>query len=85
MLPLKTPPIQTRFTDPRLHEFTELKGGGARHNVGDKKGFHYLTPNYPWGCLDYIRNSKTIKSYKHPVLTLYGYGKILTEGISLII
>ena len=23
-------------------------------------------------------------SYKHPVLTLYGYGKILTEGISLI-
>ena len=22
--------------------------------------------------------------YKHPVLTLYGYGKILTEGISLI-
>ena len=23
-------------------------------------------------------------AYKHPVLTLYGYGKILTEGISLI-
>ena len=22
--------------------------------------------------------------YKHPVLTLYGYGKILTEGLSLI-
>ena len=27
---------------------------------------------------------KSLITYKHPVLTLYGYGKILTEGISLI-
>ena len=32
------------------------------------------------------RPSRTFSTiaYKHPVLTLYGYGKILTEGISLI-
>ena len=28
-------------------------------------------------CIDVL-------TYKHPVLTLYGYGKFLTEGISLI-
>ena len=30
------------------------------------------------------RGIQTSIYYKHPVLTLYGYGKILTEGISLI-
>ena len=39
---------------------------------------------FPTQMITYKNDFEITIVYKHPVLTLYGYGKILTEGISLI-